>query len=245
MKNQYCEFWGHFLGLSTTELLSPDYVINSSGRYIEKHQDKFVFLYQDLKSLKKVLVASSKNVEKFKFKLDDLKCLNLDTAKDFKKMTLEFHDIDYGLTSAALFIPSNSFSKSIEIRKLSPNDLEASENFKNSCSEDDVDTLDFNLETDIAYGAFLQNKLIGVSRYLVLRDTKIADITVVISSEYRNQKISTPLVSKIVESILADSLTPKYRVQTENIASIKIAQRLGFKPLFQILTWEANQTELA
>lgn len=241
MKNQYCNFWSEFLGLSTTELLSPNYVINSSGRYIEKHQDKFVFLYQDLKSLKKVLIASAKNIENYQIKTADLDKLPLDTAKDFKKMTLAFHDIDYGLTSAEHFTPFDISTSSIEIQRLSLADQAATEHFSNRCSEDDIDTLDFDLETDIAYGAFLQNKLIGVSRYLVIRETNVADITVVVSSEYRNQKISTPLVSKIVERILADGYIPKYRVQTENIASIKIAERLGFKPLFQILTWETNQ----
>lgn len=238
MKNHYYEFWTKFLGLSKSELISSASVINSNGRYIEKHEDNFIFFYQDIQNLKKVLIATAKNLETYQISQFDLDQLNAHSVKDFKKLTLAFHDIDYGLTSAEQFTPNVLSTQTIELKKISINDQSEVENFKSGCSEDDIDTLDFNLETDVAYGAFLNNKLIGISRYLVIRETHIADITVVVSSDYRNQKLSAPLVSKIVESILADGFVPKYRVQTENFASIKIAERLGFKPMFQIFTWE-------
>lgn len=239
MKSYYYEFWTKFLGLSQSELNSSESVINSNGRYIEKHEDKFIFFYQDIQNLKKVLIASSKNLDIYQISESDLDQLSAHSVKDFKKLNLVFHDIDYGLTSVEQFTPNILLTELVEFKKISIKDQSEVENFKSECSEDDIDTLDFNLENDVAYGAFLNNKLIGISRYLIIRETQIADITVVVSPNYRNQKISAPLVSKVVESILSYGYVPKYRVQTENFASIKIAERLGFKPMFQIFTWEA------
>ena len=89
-------------------------------------------------------------------------------------------------------------------------------------------------------GLFNQGRLAAIARFAPIRDTGIADITVVVRKGERGLGFSTPLVSEIIKLALKEGFEPKYRVDESNGASIAIAHRLGFKPLSHILAWEVG-----
>ncbi|AZZ35487.1 hypothetical protein CIK05_01280 [Bdellovibrio sp. qaytius] len=242
MKQHYYNYWSKIFDLELNTLLDANPMLNKSGRYITKHGDKYIYFYQDLTNSKKILTASLKNQIMYNLNVNDLSYLNSANINNFKNLHLAFHDIDYGFSRPTDFIKHQTISTNLLIKKINAEDTSTLDDFLKLCSEDDIDTLDLDLTNDYALGAYINNQLIGVSRYVKIRETQVADITVLIAPMFRNQKSSIPLVSEIVENILSNDLCPKYRVKEDNLASMKIAEKLGFQQLFHISALDTEQS---
>jgi len=221
--DSYFNLWTKAFGLSPEELSTGDLSIVSSGYYVERHQDKYVFSYKDELLGKRVLAASERN---------------LATVREtswLENHSPAFRDIDFCLAD------KNSFLKvtgDFYIRPLFNHQEAELESFYQDCSEDDKDTLDLTFENETVLGLYQNNLLAGVARFVPIRNTSIADITVLVRNEMRGRGFSAPLVSRLVELILAEGLLPKYRVGETNLASIAVAKRLGFYPRFRVLAWD-------
>lgn len=222
----YYNFWSQLFNLPEADLKNSASEVVSNCRYVEKYGDDYIFQYQDLTTKKRILAASVNNLEKFNLSVDE-------TASNFE---LVFDDVDYCLDSIKNFKSAPSLAN-LEIRRLSFDDLSIVEKFLADCSEDDADVLDLNLTGDIAFGAFVQGSLVGISRYIVIKGTDVADITVAVGQNERGNGYSKPLVSAVVEHILAANLYPKYRVKADLQSSVRVALGLGFEPKFKLQTF--------
>jgi hypothetical protein len=238
----YFQFWSHALGLEVEQLLSLTPVFSSSGSYVERHGNKYIYLYTDLLSGKNIFAASPINMRRIieHVSLGQLSGLNEDNVRrlsflgDYK---LEFEDIDYCLPKQG----SLNFKarKSVNIRTLDGGDAGLLEDFYAQCSEDDKDTLDLRLEEDFALGHFhASGRLASVARFSPIPEShSLADLTVVTADSARGHGYASLLISELVREIQARGLIPKYRVGAENLASVSIARRLGLVAGFRIMSW--------
>lgn len=246
LQDFYLQFWSKIFGITPFDLKNPEPAFLSSGFYIERHGDKYIFFYLDLYSGKKILASSENNLVDLR-KFFDLRALerqdpdSIRNESFFKERPLAFQDIDFGFLNLQDFTPVPSVD--FDIRALSEHQTEEIEEFYLNCSEDDKDTLDLTFENETALGLYIENKLAGIARFTPLRDTQIADITVLVCYKARGKRYSAPLVSSLVEKILKSNLAPKYRVKEDNNASIAIAKKLGFKPMYHLLAWEQTSEE--
>ena len=239
MQHLYYEYWNKFFHSTTADLQKSTPLVTNKGRFVEKYGDQYIYFFQDLATNKKIIAATDNSLKKINLAEDQIAQYDSQSIRShpaFKNYKLAFYDIDYGLDKTEFSYVSPF--KDLNIKPLNSDDHNILDLFYLDCSDDDKETLDLNLEQDTALGAFYQNKLVAVARYITIRETYIADITVVTGTTYRGKRYSTPLVSELVKLILSKNLCPKYRVQDTNMPSIKIAERLGFKPYFHLLTWE-------
>lgn len=241
----YFSLWSKAFGLSSEELAQANLSVVTSGYYVERHEDEYVFFYLDEATGKQVLACSENNLVEIKKELGaDLSGLQFDRVREarwFKDRKLAFKDIDYCLLNAADFKPV--VTEGFDIRALTNPEDPAIEDLYTDCSEDDKDTLDLTFENEVVVGIYQQERLMGIARHTPIRDTQIADITVLVRNSARGQGLSTPLVSRLVELILTAGLVPKYRVQEDLLSSIAIAKKLGFTPRFRVLTWATSDEE--
>jgi len=171
--------------------------------------------------------------------LSQIQFADIRTRNWFKDRKLAFKDIDFCLSDEKAFKPLTGAS--FDIRPLTNPQDPAIVEFYSDCSEDDKDTLDLTFENEVAFGIYQQKSIAGIARYASIRDTQIADITVLVRNSARGQGLSVPLVSCLIEKILPEGLVPKYRVEENNLPSIVIAKKLGFTPRFRVLTWAASE----
>lgn len=235
----YYEYWNKIFQTTTADLQKSASLMTNKGRFIEKYGDQYIYFYQDLSTNKVILAAADNNLKKINLTEDQIAQHDSQSIRhhhSFKNYKLAFYDIDYGLNKIE-FAQALQIND-LKIKLINRDHLDILDLFYLDCSDDDKETLDLNLEQDTVLGAFYQNKLVAVARYITIRETHIADITVLTCQTERGKGYSKPLVSELVKLILSKGLCPKYRVQDTNIASIKIAERLGFKPCFHLLTWE-------
>ena len=235
------KFWARAFGCSNEELVKSDLSIVSNGVYVEKHADKYAFFYHDQIHQKTVLAASTRIIEEITkdVGVDRLSQLNYDSILSepwFKSKKVAFSDIDLCLLDMSAFTPTN---EPLDFRRLDDENDEL-EDFYQDCTEDDRDTLDLTFDGEIAYGLYHVGGLAAVSRYLRIKETNLADITVLVRKSQRGRGLSVPLVSKVVEAILEDGLLPKYRVSATNAPSIAVAKRLGFRERFRLIAWETD-----
>jgi predicted GNAT family acetyltransferase len=102
------------------------------------------------------------------------------------------------------------------------------------CTEDEVDTLDLDLESDNAFGFFDEGQLVGIGRSAPITTTSLSDLTVLVRPDFRNRGIASSLVTQLLLCVGADGAVPKYRVSTSNRASQTVAERLGLVPLSRL-----------
>jgi RimJ/RimL family protein N-acetyltransferase len=241
---RYKKFWATMFGYSIEEMARPGFSVTASGHYIERHEDSYVFFWTDLISKKHILAISEINLSELQYELSSSDVQMLDsqtirTAPYFKDLTLTYKDIDFGLADRADF--RAVATDGLTIKFLSGTEKSDLEQFYADCSEKDQETLDLTFDEEVALGLYNQGRLAAISRYAPIRDSGIADITVVVRAGERGLGYSTPLVSEIIKLALEQGYEPKYRVDESNAASIAIANRLGFKPLSHILAWEVGQ----
>jgi RimJ/RimL family protein N-acetyltransferase len=243
LSTRYKKFWATMFGYSIEEMARPVFSITTSGFYIERHEDSYVFFYTDLISGKQILAASEINLAELQFEVSPEELFKLNSqsirlAPYFRDLTLVYKDLDYGLLDKADFTPVNS--QSFDIQPLNGSETSDLAVFLADCSENDRDTLDVTFNEEVVLGLYNQGQLAAISRYAPIRDSGIADITVVVRNGERGRGFACPLVSEIIKLALKDGYEPKYRVDENNRASIAIAERLNFKPLSQILAWKVG-----
>lgn len=240
---RYKKFWATMFGYSLEEMERPGFSATTAGFYIERHEDGYVFFWTDLVRKKQILAASDTNFAELQYELssDDFQKLDFQsirTAPYFKDLILTYKDLDFGLVHTNDFKPANS--DGLTIKLMSGSEKSDLELFYSDCSEKDQETLDLTFDEEVALGLYSNGRIAAISRYAPIRETGIADITVVVRNGERGLGYSTPLVSEILKLALAQGFEPKYRVDESNHASIAIANRLGFTPLSHILAWEVS-----
>ncbi len=229
--NFYYEFWSKAFALSLAELRTPHFALSTAGTYVEKHHNKYLFLYTDLASGKKILAGTSAVIAT----LGQVDRAN--PPEELPGLTASFRDIDYGFPAASDFYPMPANSK-VHIKPVTGRDRSAIEEFLKGCSEDDQDTLDLTFENEFALGLFDGGKILGVSRYAAIKDnSKLVDITVMMTPTARGLGLAAPLVSQLIEEIFKCGLYPKYRVSVDNAASLAVARKLGLRPMYKLITY--------
>ena len=226
-------FWDLAIGIDLSQPLS----FSSNGRYVEKFGDRFVFYCEDLATRNKAFIGPSEWIEKLQREplLRDCDRSSVRALKPFCDLKLAFKDLDYlSPQSSDTTLASLPFGYSICIIDQST-DLA---DFYSDCSESDRDTLDLTFDGEAAFAVFRDTTIAAVSRYLPVRNTNLADITVVVRNSERGHKLSAPLVCHTINDILAHDLFPKYRVDEDLVASRKTAERLGLVARYQLLAWE-------
>lgn len=218
-------FWTRALGLSARELATRGFVATTSGAYVDRHQDKYIFLFQDLVTKKRVIAGSAARLARVRMKTLPLK-------------RLAFDDIDYGFKRKSQFRSVELRSETLRILPLTGRHKKAIKEFSKRCSAEDRDTLDLAFENEYAVALFDGQRILGIARYAKIRKlSKLVDITVMVEPRARGRGYSTPLVSKLIKKIFARGLVPKYRVGRSNFPSRAIAENLGLVPLFSLKTY--------
>lgn len=239
----YYNFWAKMFNLSLDQIQSSNVEIVTTGHYVEKHKEAYIFFYRDLFNGKTICAASAENMKKINgtFKINDLSSMDSQTIRNigpFAKMDLAFCDIDYCLldTSSLKLFTAHNF----DIRILSESNLTAIEKFYARISEDEKDVLDLNLEKDFGIALFDDDgSIVGISRYFPIRYAmNLADVSVVIDSRARGKRYGSALVSAIIQNLLKKNLNLKYRVKEDNHSSIQIAKKLGLVPGFHLLAFK-------
>lgn len=218
-------FWQKALGVKV-DSLNSGFTRSSTGKYLERHQRKYVFFYTDLKSYARVLAGHPARLER------------LGNQSPERSLKLTFNDLDYGLLNSSSFKPSAPPTGEVKIQRLTKKHKKEIAGFRKKCSRKDWDTLDLALADDYALGLFKQRELLGIARFAKMPSVpKLVDITVVLARKARGRGYSTVLVSNLLETVLRKKLVPKYRVAEKNAASRAIAERLGLVPLFSLKTF--------
>ncbi len=245
----YYHLWSSIFGLNEIDFENATPRIVSTGRYIEKHQDKYAFFFTDLTSGKKIFAASRKNLARLGGAVNesDLQNFEWESVKNLpwsKDLPVAFADLDYGFVDAKNFrtvAADNLKNRGCKLSNLTPSETSRIEEFYRDCSEDDRDTLDLTFENEFALAVMKDDVPQAIARSLDVRDSNICDITVVVRNSARGNSLSAPLVSKLVERILGSGRLPKYRVAETNSPSIKVAERLGFNLMFSLIAWEMKK----
>ena len=239
------KFWATMFGYSIEEMARPGFFVTASGYYIERNEENLIFFWTDRINKKRILAASEANLARLQGMLSTADLQKLDAksirqAPFFKDIHLTFQDFDLGFTHPAEFTPADIGK--LSIRPLHGSEKTELELFYSDCTEKDQDTLDLTFEAkDFALGLYNDGRLAAISRYAPIRETGLADVTVLVRNGERRLGFSTPLVSEIIKHALSAGYEIKYRVEETNQASIAIALRLGLKPLSHLLTWDVSQ----
>ncbi|KZE84801.1 hypothetical protein AV926_18675 [Myroides marinus] len=126
-------------------------------------------------------------------------------------------------------IPVKPIQDNITFRTLSIEcDTEVFKAFESKCSEEDLDGAYVSLKHWVVYGAFDGDELIGATSAYLWNGTKLADLGVIVSDRYRDRSIATRLVQAICIDIIDKGYVPQYRCQTDNMASVALAEAVGF-----------------
>jgi predicted GNAT family acetyltransferase len=176
-------------------------------------------------------------------KLRELEEYSITTFREaLKKCEPKLHTPDY-----IYYLPYNQVpqTKDVEdgivIRPLSIIlDKEVFSKFESQCSEEELDGAYVSLKHWRVYGAFDEDRLIGVTSMYLWDDTKLADLGVIVDIQYRERGIATRLVQAICLSVIDKGYVPQYRCQIDNKSSIALAEAVGFSLFGQ---WEVMVEE--
>ncbi len=161
---------------------------------------------------------------------------------DFDQKTLEenigpvekiFDDIDHHLSSWSAHLPIE-----MHVRRLGIHDKDLVEKMYEDCSEDDKDTTEPNLESDVVWGSFDGEKLVALACYYVIPNSSIADLAVATANTYRGRGHAVKALRAVVQEAVTSGLSPRYRARRSNLATLKTAARLGFIPHATIQVFE-------
>lgn len=241
----YFQFWARALGLEVEQLRSKTPEFSSSGRYVERHGDKYIYFSRNPLTGKNIFTASPANLRQLTEQISLMQLSTLDTESVRKVPFLmahkvEFSDVDYCLPEQGSL--NLKLKGTANIRPLAASDEALLDDFYGRCSENEKDTLDLRLDADFALGHFeTPHLLTSVARFARIPDSSsLADLTVVTTDSARGKGYASHLVSELVREVQARALKPKYRVGVENLASVAIAHRLGLVAGFQIMSWRVE-----
>jgi GNAT superfamily N-acetyltransferase len=241
----YFDFWSKALGVSIEEMSSTNNTISIDGRYLARHNGRYVYLFRDLHLGKCIFTAKKEYFDDLETNFEkDFETVHLpNDDSEIERILLQnkasptFCDIDYCLPLREFNYQANDLC----IRPLKNQQASGLQEFLNAVTEEERDILDLNFEGEFAFGLYQGGHLQGVCRSVQVRDTQIADITVLVAETARGKGFGKSLVSSVVDDVLNRNLVPKYRVEENNQASRRVAEQLGFVPRFRIKAWEVLQ----
>jgi hypothetical protein len=236
----YRDFWAKAIGLPTRDKILQKPLLLCEGRYLERHEDRYLYFFKDHTTDQVALVGKPEQLNQLQeLQLAELNEQSVRQIEPFAGVEPAFCDLDYGLRSLSEFRPfQDELPDTFRVASLESPEALGLSDFLTELSQDERDILDLCFENEFSMGIYQNNKLLAVSRALKVRDTDIADITVVVHPGERKKGWATPLVSAQLEQVLSLRLIPKYRVEATNLASRRVAERLGFVALYSLLAWE-------
>jgi GNAT superfamily N-acetyltransferase len=114
-----------------------------------------------------------------------------------------------------------------DARELTLDDWSLVEKLFQSCSALEIDHSSLEKGQAMA-GVFIDGTLVGAAGYEILEGL-VAHIGILTNPNYRGQGVAKKALSKITEMALKASLGIQYQTLDSNTASVKCAERLGFK----------------
>lgn len=127
----------------------------------------------------------------------------------------------------------------VKIRELNYQDAEALEDMKSDCDPDDVEIAQIMIDDLHVLGAFMDDRLVGISSILDLWGTY--DIGILVHPHYRKKGISTMLVSHNAKWVLEQDKICMYRCDDFNVGSINTAKKLGFKTEIEVIVYDLKE----
>jgi GNAT superfamily N-acetyltransferase len=115
-----------------------------------------------------------------------------------------------------------------DTRELTPRDEPAFDELKAACLPEDWEPKGFSLESPFSFGAFSSDGVLQAIASIRVWAERIAHISVVARPASRKLGFGTRAVAAATERALQQGLLPQYRVLEHNLASRRIAQKLGY-----------------
>lgn len=112
------------------------------------------------------------------------------------------------------------------IRQLTFADAQALTGLQAACQPDETEEAEVSVEDEIPFGCFAEDTLAAVATGF--RQTGFMDIGVITHPEFRQKGLGQAVVSMLCDWCLRRDIMPQYRNAELNIASHRLAQRLGF-----------------
>ncbi|MEL6271162.1 MAG: GNAT family N-acetyltransferase [Chloroflexota bacterium] len=129
------------------------------------------------------------------------------------------------------FIPA-TVPDGFTLRRLEEKDDDALARLRGAVTEDEAAEGDVEIEHDDSTGVFDSDRLTAVASSYIFRG--FVDVGVLTHAKYRKKGLGTAVVSAVISQILDRQNQPIYRAAATNVGSVKIAERLGFRPYVQV-----------
>lgn len=127
----------------------------------------------------------------------------------------------------------------VYVRELNYQDNEALEDMKSDCNPDEIELAQIMIHDLHVLGAFIDDRLVGVSSILDLWGTY--DIGILVHPYYRRKGISAMLVSHNAKWVLEQGKICMYRCDDFNTGSINTAKKLGFKTEIEVIIYNLKK----
>ncbi|MDD3049306.1 MAG: GNAT family N-acetyltransferase [Bacilli bacterium] len=135
----------------------------------------------------------------------------------------------------------NAYSDNkIIVRQLQYEDEELLTMMKQECNSSEVELAQIMIHDIHVLGAFVEDKLVGVSSILDLWGTY--DVGILVHPQYRRRGISSLLVSENAKWVQTQNKICMYRCDDFNIGSIKTAEKLGFHKEVEVIIYDLKES---
>lgn len=131
-------------------------------------------------------------------------------------------------------------SFSAAVRQLTADDADAFEAFVSEAPEDDMDEAFVELDHWLAFGCFVEDRLVSAASMYPWSGTSFADLGVITLPQFRGQGFGKQTVRAIGAQALRLDYEPQYRCQPDNASSVRLAQVSGFS---QFATWDVIKSD--
>lgn len=230
------DFWEFALCLSKEQLSDGGFHTSSEGFYIDRSPE-MIFLYHNLKTQTKALIATKENQQLLltHFSDKDLSFEKIKTLPQFKDYKLLFDEIDFYIEGAPVFPLLRKAN--VSLREITRDDEKELRRFYAQISQEDRATLDLDFDdpSTKAIAVFENEEISTIGRYFVIStENGTMDITLATRDQSRKKGHATLCAIEILKDGLAKNLIPRYRMKTDNFSSRKVAEKLGFSPFVHI-----------
>lgn len=232
----YMDFWRRAFSLEENLLDLKGLHITFQGSYLERDED-LIYLFQT--SNITVLAISPRNWQKYFPNIRPPEAGGDERIWEpaLASLPTVFDDIDHDLPTSAL---KTWKASSPHVRFLNGNDREALDELYRDCDEDDRDTTEPDLGSDLVCGLFEGGDLISMASGYQIRETQILDLTVVTKRSARGRGCAVAVLQPLIRAALKEGFFPRYRARRQNLATLKTAQRLGFLPHGSLRVFQAH-----
>lgn len=114
------------------------------------------------------------------------------------------------------------------VRQLTADDADTFEAFSSNAPEDDMDEAFVELDHWLAFGCFVEGRLVSAASMYPWSGTSFADLGVITLPQFRGQGFGRQTVRAISAQALTLGYEPQYRCQPDNISSVRLAEASGF-----------------